>query len=133
MHRHPLYGEPSLGGKEWSFNGPWEMAGGLEFDEAQEVEPDATSEGLGKTSNAVLHVARKELEDVGAPDPKIGDVVEFWGENTSPFMRQFAYWEVTKANADGHIMSTPEFVQYRLELKQRSKFEPGRKVEGEST
>lgn len=132
-HRHPLYGEPSFGGKEWSFNGPYEMAGGLEFDEAQEVESEATTEGLGKTSNAVLWIARKEFEDVGAPDPKIGDVIEFWGDKATPFLRQFKYWEVTRANPDGHIMSTPEYVQYRIELKQRTKFEPGRKVEGTST
>jgi hypothetical protein len=132
-NRHPLYGEPSAGGKEWSFNGPYEMAGALEFDEAQEIESEATTEGLAKTANAVLHIARKEFEDVGAPDPKIGDVIEFWGDERSSFVRHYKYWEVTRANADGHIMSTPDFVQYRIELRLRTKFEPGRKVEGETT
>jgi hypothetical protein len=130
-NRHPLYGEPSVGGKDWEFHGPYEMAGGLEFDEAQEVEPEATTEGLSTSASAVLHIARIEFENVGAPDPKVGDVIEFWGDKTTPFMRKFKYWEVTKANPDGHIMSTAEYVQYRIELKQRTRFEPGRKVEGE--
>jgi hypothetical protein len=131
MNRDPLYGEPSRGGAEWEFHGPWEMAGGLEFDEAQEIEPEATTEGLTETATATLHLARKELEDVGSPIPKIGDVIEFWGNENSDFARHYRYWEVTKSNADGHIISVADFVQYRVELKQRTKFEPGRKVEGD--
>lgn len=132
-NRHPLYGEPSVGGDEWEFHGPYEMAGAVEFDEAQEVEPEATTQGLVSVSSAILFVARVEFENVGSPDPKIGDVIEFWGDDTSPFVRKFKYWDVTRANPDGHVMSMAEFVQYRIELKKRTKFEPGRKVEGQST
>lgn len=132
-NRHPLYGEPANpeSNGEWSFNGPWEMSVAIEFDEAQEVENEVSAEGLHSTGNATAHIARKELEDVGAPAPKIGDVLEFWGEEESPFKRHYKYWEVTRANADGHIVSQADFVQYRLELKLRTKFEPGRKIEGE--
>lgn len=126
-HRHPLYGEPSKGG-DWDFHGPWEMLGGFEFDQGQEIEPEAGSEGLQKTASAVLYVARKELEDRDAPKPKVGDVIDLW--DREPFGSEFQYWDVTKANPDGNIWSTEVYVQYRLELKRRSRFEPGRKALG---
>ncbi len=125
---HPLYREPSNGGFEWEFHGPWEMMGAFEFDQGNDIDPEVSSEGLQKTSNAVLYIARKELEDVLAPVPKIGDVIDLW--DRQPFGSEFQFWDITKANPDGNIMTSEAYVQYRLELKRRSRFEPGRKVLG---
>lgn len=127
-HLHPLYREPSQNGNEWSFHGPWELFGGFEFDQGTETDPEASAEGLQKTSTAVLWIARKALEDINAPEPKIGDVIDLW--ERKPFGSEFQYWDVTKANPDGNIWTSEAFVQYRVELRRRSRFEPGRKTEG---
>lgn len=131
MNRHPLYGEPANpeNNGEWSFGGPWEMNASIEFEESENVDHEATSEGSQKTGEATMFIARKELEDIGAPRPKMGDVISMWGE--LPFSSQYKYWDVISADEAGHIMSTNAFVQYKLKLKHRTKFEPGRKVEGE--
>lgn len=125
---HPLYREPSNAGFEWEFHGPWEMMGAFEFDQGNEIDPEVSAEGLQKTSTSVLYIARKELEDIDAPEPKIGDVIDLW--DRMPFGSEFQYWDVTKANPDGNVMTSEVFVQYRLEMKRRSRFEPGRKALG---
>lgn len=128
MHRHPLYGEPTHGGHDWEFHGPWEMLGALEFDQGNEIDTEASSEGIQKIASAILWIPRKEIERVGSPRPKVGDVINVWDK--PPFKSQFEYWDVTKANPDGNIWTSEAFVQFRCELRHRSKFEPGRKVEG---
>lgn len=125
---HPLYREPSAGGLEWEFHGPWEMYGALEFDQGNEIEPDVSAEGLRSTATARLYLSRKSVEDVSAPEPKIGDVVDMW--ERKPFESMFQYWDITKANPDGNLWTSNTFTQYRIELKSRTRFEPGRKTEG---
>lgn len=125
---HPLYREPSANGNEWEFHGPWELYGALEFDQGNEIEPDVTPEGLRSTATAVLYLARKALEDVSAPEPKIGDVIDLW--DRPPFGSRYEFWDVVKANRDGNLWTSEVFVQYRIELKSRTQFEPGRKTEG---
>lgn len=130
-NRHPLYGEPSQGSREWSFHGPWEVWGSLEFDQGDAIDHEATSEGIQRIANATLYIARKELEDVEAPVPKVGDVIDFW--DRAPWGSEFQYWDVKRANPDGNIWTAPNFVQYRMELSHRTRFEPGRKVLGGRT
>jgi len=131
-NRHPLYAEPSFAGKEWEFHGPWELMGAFEFDQGMEIDQEATSEGLHEFANAALYLSRKELENVEAPEPKIGDIIWLW--DRKPFAEEGGdYWDVTKANRDGNIWTTEVFVQYRLELRWRSKFDPARKIEGTRT
>lgn len=125
---HPLYREPSANGNEWEYNGPWELYGALEFDQGNEIEPDVSPEGLRTTATATLYLSRKALEDVSAPAPKIGDVIDLW--DRPPFSTEYQYWDVVKANPDGNLWTTEVFVQYRIEMKRRSRFEPGRKTEG---
>jgi hypothetical protein len=127
-NRHPLYSEPSRGGNEWEFHGPWEMMGAFAFDQGQDIDDEVSAEGIQKTANAVLHLARKELERIDAPDPKVGDVIHLWDQQ--PFGSEFQYWDVKKANPDGNIFTNESFVQFRIELSRRSRFEPGRKVLG---
>lgn len=128
-NRHPLYAEPVNVNAEWSFQGPWEVMGALEFDQGNAVDHEATAEGIQRIANATLHIARKELESVEAPEPKVGDVIDFW--DRAPWGTEFQYWDVKRANPDGNMWTSGRFVQYRLELVHRSRFEPGRKVLGE--
>lgn len=131
MNRHPLYGEPANpeNDGEWSFSGPWEMRGTIEFEEAENIDSEATAEGYQKTAEGVMFISRKAVEDVGAPRPKTGDVVAVWWE--PPFYSKYIFWDVVGSDEGGHIMSTNAFVQYKLKLRHRTKFEPGRKVLGE--
>lgn len=127
-NHHPLYREPGAGSKDWEFQGPWEFWGAIEFDPTTDVDTDAGSEGLKKSADAILWVSRKELEDIGAPDPKVDDVIHFWGKR--PFKRAsgFEFFDLIKAEPHGNVMSTETFVQWKLTLKARSSFDPERRV-----
>lgn len=128
-NRHPLYGEPSYDGKDWKFQGPFDMAGSLEYQEMSNVQPNSTELGLRILSDAIIWVARTEWESKGAPDPKVGDVVAFWGKPPFGVPEHQTQWDVTKADPDGHIFNDERFVQWRLEVKKREKFLPFRKTE----
>lgn len=124
-NRHPLYAEPSVGG-DWEFHGPWELMGSFEFDQSRDLSDEVSQEGLQKTTTAQLTLARRDMETIEAPDPKIGDVIWLW--DRAPFSSEFQYWDVTLAAPDGNIFTNESFVQWRLELRRRSRFEPGRKL-----
>lgn len=128
-NRHPVYDEPSHDGKDWEFDGPWEMDASLEFQEQTDVQPNSTEVGLRVQSSAILWIARTEWESKGAPEPKIGDVVAFWGKPPFGVPERITQWDITKADSDGHIFNDERFVQWRLEVKQRGKFLPWRKTE----
>lgn len=127
-NHHPLYREPSAEGKDWEFHGPWEMSGTLQVEDS---EYQGSAEGLKKSSNATLHIPRKEFEDVGAPDPKIGDVIELWTERPFAEVAKPSYWDVVKASVDSdtHVMGTSAFILWKLGLESRSEFRAERKVE----
>jgi len=130
-NHHPLYREPSAGANDWVFQGPWQMWGALDFSQGDDIDQDASSEGRKRSAQVTLWLARKELEDVGSPDPKIGDVIEFW--DIKPFAGvldgHFQFWDVTLANPTGNIMNSETFVQWKITLKARTTFDPVRKVE----
>ncbi len=127
-NHHPLYREPGAGSKDWEFQGPWEVWGTVEFDQAQDIDADAGSEGLKKTANVILWVARKEFEDVSSPDPKIDDVIEFWGSKSFKRAGGFQFFDVVLATPAGNIMTSETFVQWKITLKARSSFDAERKV-----
>lgn len=128
-NHHPLYREPSAGNGDWSFNGPWEVMGVVEFQQATDIDASARTEGLGRNATAKLWIARKELEDASCPDPKEGDVIEFWGN--APWKRagRFQFWDIIKANPDGNIQDSEVFVQWEITLEARASFDPVRKTE----
>lgn len=128
-NHHPLYREPGAGSRDWEFQGPWEVWTSVEFDQSNDIDAEVGSEGLKRNAQATLWVARKELEDAGCPEPKIGDVVEFWDLKPFAGIVNFQYWDVVLANPDGNIMSTEIFVQWKITLKVRGQFDPARKVE----
>jgi len=127
-NRHPLYKEASVGG-DWEFNGPWEMPGAIEFPRSDNVSPEATEVGMRTSSEARIWIARRELELVEAPNPKEGDVIQFWGEPPFGPKKSDTYWDVVKATADGEFWSTSEYTMMRIELRKKGKFNPVRKIE----
>lgn len=129
----PLYREPVDGG-DFEYSGPWEMFGALEFESLDDVDsPEATSEGTQLTAEARLQIARAELEAVSAPNPKQGDVIEFWDDRDFekvPFrMAKFRYWDVDTANSGENSWSTATFYVWKLTLKHKTRFDAARKVE----
>ena len=128
-NRDPLYKEPSNLGLEWEFDGPWEMYGCLDFSQPDQLSTEATENGITQTGEAVLWIARKEIEDAEAPYPKKGDVVEFWSEQPFAEKDEKTYWDVTGMERDGNVFNTNTYIQHRLELRRREKFFAIRKVE----
>jgi hypothetical protein len=122
-NRHPLYKEPSQGG-DWAFHGPFEMWGALAFSQGDEIQPEALTEGIQVMSDARLEVARKEFEDACSPFPKVGDVIEVWTLEGSPFSETGlnSQWDVVLANPDSNTFTSEEFVTWVITLKRRSKF-----------
>lgn len=134
MHRDPLYREPSVEGT-WTYLGPFHVPAALEFMTADSIVPEVRETGVQRTSDAMLWIARRELERVSAPDPKEGDVIEFWSEaiTGNPFARPLSHtqWDVVKSNPDGQLFSQETFVQFKLELRQRETFLALRKTDGD--
>jgi hypothetical protein len=128
-NRHPLYKEPSHDGKDWAFQGPFEMFAELEFPQSSNTTPEVTEVGRQVISDAILKIPRTEIERAEAPFPKEGDVVEFWWEGQFATSVGYRQWDVTKASSDGNIWSTAQFVGYYIELKSRTKFLAFRKTE----
>jgi hypothetical protein len=127
-NRNPLYGEPSQDGKEWSFDGPWEVFATMEM---QDTEYQATDAGKKTSKSATMYIPRTEVERAGAPEPKIGDVVEMWAKKD---YRDFGepsgktQWDVKGVSDDGRIFSSPTFVQYKLTIIIREEFLAFRKT-----
>ena len=128
-NRHPLYKEPSEEGKEWEFQGPWEVYAALEFMLADSITPEATDAGVRRVSEAIAWISRKELEDHGAPHPKMGDVLEFWWEGAFGEPKSQAQWNIIKAEPDGSVWTSATFVQWKLELRRRDRFVAARETE----
>lgn len=126
---HALYREPSAGAKDWEFQGPWEMMCSVEFDQSSDIDTDAGSEGKTKTASAILWISRKEFEDAGAPDPKLGDVFEFWEKAQWARAGGFQYWDVGGTYPAGNIQSTEVFTMWKITLTSRSSFDAQRKID----
>ncbi len=132
-NRDPLYREPSSDGREWSFHGPYEMMATVEFQQGEQISTEVTEYGAQKESDAVVWIARSEMESADAPDPKVGDVLRFWDLDESRFSetQDKAQWDITRANKDGNVWSTETVLMWRIELHRRTKFLAFRKVDGD--
>lgn len=127
---HPLYREPSSKSDgEWSFNGPWEMMSHIEYDQNSDETPNASTDGKSTEIESKAWIARREFEDIGAPYPKEGDVIEFWDD--AVWGKDKRHWDVVKATRDGNVFGSSVFVQFKIDMKTRSKFTPDRKLQDE--
>lgn len=128
-NRNPLYGEPSQEGKDWSFDGPWEMFATLETDE---TDFQSTESGLKRSKTATMYIPRTEIERNRAPAPKVGDVISMWGKDSYPDFGEDndeTQWDVKSSSEDGRVFSSPVFVQYKLTIVRRDEFLAFRKTE----
>lgn len=123
----PVYDEP----ENRVFDGPYKVVGNVTYPDSM---PEAREQGLRTQWNASLWIPRRALEEAGAPEPDVGDVVLLW--SNSYFISdgvqeakvpgaQFMF-VVTDSNSDGHLFDTPSFVGFRLEIERRSEYTPER-------
>lgn len=128
-NRHPLYGEPSEEGR-WGFNEDrvFEFPASLMYDRPDDISTEATERGKKKTREAMLYVARRELEEIGAPEPKAGDVVEFWGYAPFGDDHRHSFWDVVGADPSGDIWTQPTYTMMRFKIRWREKFLAERKT-----
>jgi len=127
--RDPLYDEPTE--RVWSK--PYKFRAWIA---APSQTPVVGEEGFRVHFDASAWLARKDLEDVQAPNPNEGDVIHFW--NTPFFNNQAGaketvpkagfYFDVIQVTPDGHLHDTPSFVGFRCLLKRRSEFGAERKI-----
>ena len=127
--RDPLYGEPV----QRAWRGPFKMMGMLEYPPAQ---AESREEGFRVTWQGTLYLARKTLDDLGAPFPHEGDIVKFWGNK---FFAQHAtggagdpgggyYFDVTNVDDDMHVYSGANFLGYKMTIVRRTEFAPERRL-----
>ncbi len=97
---------------------------------------DAREDGTHTTFTGSLWLARKELEDVGMPLPREGDVVRFWdtayynfaAANDRKVEGAGMFFDVFECKDDGHLFDSPYFVGFKLDIKRRTEFGPERKL-----
>lgn len=132
----PLWGEdnqpvPPAEGNEpdladWAYNGPWEFYAFVEFEEA-EGQTTTIEESMVRDWDAICWIPRKTLDDVEAPYPKAGDVLEMseWKDATE----KQVWFDIIRSKRSGALNDSQTYVQFRLELKRRSLFDPSRRVD----
>lgn len=125
---HPLYREPSADDGGWEYRGPWELHVAIEFSVPDDMEIEAGQEGAEKTGQATCWLSEKEIRTAQAPRPKVGDVLEFWQTPGYAGAGASTWWDIVRADPDGRVMTTDVFVQWKLILRQRARFDAVRKV-----
>jgi hypothetical protein len=102
----------------------------VEFEEA-EGQNTVIEESAVKDWDAICWIPRKTLDDVEAPYPKGGDVLEMsnWKDSTEKQI----WFDIISSKRSGALGDSQTYVQFRLTLKRRSLFEPSRRVDGGGT
>jgi len=109
----PVYGEPK---DRIRFSKPYTITGFV-------TKPDwifeAHERGLRKETDSILTLSRKMMEVGSVPDPKIGDVVEFWEGK----------FDIIRAIPDGFLNDTSTFEQWIVDLKRHREYPAERKMD----
>lgn len=129
--RDPLYDEPI--DRKWK--GPFKIVGYVEYAPGQ---PEMREEGMRVTWTGTIWMARKAIEDAGAPAPLEGDVIRYWpipffaehGVNSEKSAVRTAgyFFDVVNCDDDGHIGGAAAFVGFKLEVRRRTEFTPERRL-----
>jgi hypothetical protein len=119
----PLYGEPT----ERTFEGPHRVAAWVKY---PQYEPLAEEVGFGREWDAEVVISRASLDEKNLPYPSEADIIEMW---RTPYhdrwsMGKGMFFDVIKAEHDGHINDSPTFTQFRLKIKRRSQFGAERRI-----
>lgn len=121
----PVYSEPAQVG----WDGPYNLLVHIEWPEKT---PEVSEEGLRAVWPAGAWIPRKTLEQVGARPLRAGDILRFWrlpyfdssASNAQNSKIASFYFDILKANSDGHLVDTPAYVGFRLDLKRKTSFGP---------
>lgn len=127
--RDPLYDEPIQ--RVW--RGPFKLKAIVEYTPS---EAESREEGYRVTWNGSMFIARRDLEDAGAPPPNSGDVVRYW---QNKFFAQYAsggnndpgagyYFDVVNVSEDQHIYDSAAFLGFTVRLARRTEFAPERRI-----
>lgn len=127
-NRHPLYGDASENDGSKYGSTTYEFPATVLYDRPDDISTEPTPAGKKKEREAMMHVARIELEELGAPEPKAGDVVEFWGY--APFGDDYrhSFWDVVGSDPSGEHWTQPTFTHMRFKLRWRERFLAERKT-----
>jgi len=133
----PIYGESAAPShepvvvppdrEEWAFNGPWELWMVVQFEEEQNSD-STIDESVSTEWEATAWVARLALEEIACPYPKKGDVIEMPGDKWTDKSGNRIYFDVVSANRAGPLNDTQTYVNQKMMLKRRTKFDPSRRV-----
>ena len=119
----PLYGESA----ERIFDGPHRVGALVKYPQYQ---PLADETGFGREWDAMATISRASLDEKNLPYPSETDIIEMW---RTPYhdrwsMGKGMFFDVIKAEHDGHINDSPTFTQFKLTLKRRSQFGAERRI-----
>lgn len=129
--RDPLYNEPTVP----VFDGPFRVR---VYATDIEYTPEASERGFRQIFTASLWLPRKTVEDAKImPPPREGSVVLIW---KTPYFDRFSepepfipglgfYFDVLKADVDGHPFDNSGFVGFKMDVKRRTSFNPERRLE----
>lgn len=126
--RDPVYGEPSY--EAWKK--PVRLKAWFQY---PDIEEQATSDGSMSTWPSIFWVGRKDLEDVHAEIPGIGEIIKVWNipyfilekSSTDDPERAF-YFAIKSVAEDSHMFDNAQFTAYRLTVERRTTFAPERRL-----
>lgn len=118
----PLYDEPKTdsvtGNEQFKYTGPYKAIGIL-----KKTNTDLAAQERGEfadTTGSQAIFARFDLEQLGIPGPKNGDIVAWQGTK---------FFDVVNVNREGNIADTREFVKYVCDIRVVDSFRPDRKLD----
>lgn len=112
---------------EWAFVGPWEFWAVVFFEE--EADKDTSiDESVQSEWDATGWVSRQAFEEIDCPYPKKGDVIEMSEEKWRDSSDKQIYFDVISSARAGPLNDTQTYVNQRLRLKKRTKFDPERRI-----
>ena len=119
----PIYGEP----KERDIEGPFNIPAHVKWPEYQPISDEG---GFAREFDCICVISRSHLDDRKLPYPSESDVIEMW---RTPYhddhsMGVGMFFDVIKAENDGHINDTATFTQFKLYMKRRTPFGAERRI-----
>ena len=119
----PLYGEHT----ERTPGGPYRIWASVSW---PEINPQPGEAAFGVEFDGMVWISRLHLDKANAPYPSEGDIIEMWRTpyHDANSRGKGYFFDIIKAQNDGHVNDSPSFVQFKLVLKRRSQFNAERRL-----
>jgi hypothetical protein len=120
----PLYNEPTANGlNEWGFDPGFTAVFAIQFESADNVNPEADDRGFQEEGDATIHVSylewqRRSTDLAKYPYPKEGDAIFLMGR----------FFDITKAKDKGRLIHSNTPSGYVIEAKFKTKMLPERRI-----